>query len=151
MPRPIWFVLALLIILSVPPRQGLSASTSRLHTFFIDVGQGDSVLLHDDNNFDILIDGGQRSAGPQVTAFLRQQHIDDIDVMVATHADEDHIGGLPWILSELVRARHGRAVADPATTQQAAQLAASSPTAPMASEHRSVRISFLATARKCFR
>jgi beta-lactamase superfamily II metal-dependent hydrolase len=97
-PRLIWFVLALLVILSIPPRQGLATSTSHLHTFFIDVGQGDSVLLHDDGNFDILIDGGQRSAGPKVAAFLRQQHIDDIDVMVATHADEDHIGGLIDVL-----------------------------------------------------
>lgn len=97
-PRAIWFALALLVILSFPARQGLAASTGLLYISFINVGQGDSILLHDDSNFDILIDGGQPSAGPTVTAYLRQQHVDDIDVMVATHADEDHIGGLIDVL-----------------------------------------------------
>lgn len=97
-PRLIWFALALLIILSFPARQRLAASTGLLYISFINVGQGDSILLHDDSNFDILIDGGQPSAGPTVTAYLRQQHVDDIDVMVATHADEDHIGGLIDVL-----------------------------------------------------
>lgn len=97
-PRAIWFALALLVILSFPARQGLAASTGLLYISFINVGQGDSILLHDETNFDILIDGGQPSAGPTVTAYLRQQHVDDIDVMVATHADEDHIGGLIDVL-----------------------------------------------------
>ena len=96
--RAVWFALALLILLSFPARQGWAASTGLLSISFINVGQGDSILLHDDSNFDILIDGGRASAGPTVTAYLRQQHIDDIDVMVATHADEDHIGGLIDVL-----------------------------------------------------
>ena len=75
-----------------------SQTTSTLQVSFIDAGQGDSILLHDSNNFDVLVDGGQPSAGPTVVAYLRQQNINDVDVMVATHADSDHIGGLINVL-----------------------------------------------------
>ncbi len=65
---------------------------------FINVGQGDAILLQDGNGFDVLIDGGKPSAGPSLLAFLRQRGVSDIDVMVASHADSDHIGGLIDVL-----------------------------------------------------
>ncbi len=74
------------------------AASTIVEVSFIDVGQGDSALIHDDNNFDVLIDGGIRSAGPTVVAYIREQSIDDIEVMVASHADADHIGGLIDVL-----------------------------------------------------
>ena len=42
-----------------------------LQAAFIDVGQGDSVWLHASDGTDILIDGGPRSAGPTVVAYLQ--------------------------------------------------------------------------------
>jgi competence protein ComEC len=69
-----------------------------LQVFYIDVGQGDSILLHASDDTDVLIDGGPRSAGPAVVAHLRNQRIDDIDVMVLTHGDADHVGGLISVL-----------------------------------------------------
>ncbi len=77
---------------------GLAAPNSTLQVSFINVGQGDSILLHDNTGFDVLIDGGQPSAGPTVVAYLRQQHVDDVEVMIATHGDSDHIGGLVDVL-----------------------------------------------------
>lgn len=74
------------------------AASTIVDVSFVDVGQGDSALIHDDNNFDVLIDGGVRSAGPTVVAYLRDQSIDDIEVMIASHADADHIGGLIDVL-----------------------------------------------------
>jgi beta-lactamase superfamily II metal-dependent hydrolase len=70
-----------------------------LEVSFINVGQGDSILIRDPSGFDILIDGGKSSAGPTVVAYLRQQGVDDIDVMLASHADSDHIGGLIDVLN----------------------------------------------------
>ena len=75
-----------------------AAPNQNLQVSFINVGQGDSALIRDSNNFDILIDGGKSSAGPTVVAYLRDQGVDDIDVMVASHADSDHIGGLIDVL-----------------------------------------------------
>ena len=65
---------------------------------FIDVGQGDSALIQSGDGFNVLIDGGRKSAGPTVAAYIRQQGINDIDVMMASHADVDHMGGLITVL-----------------------------------------------------
>jgi competence protein ComEC len=67
---------------------------------FINVGQGDSALIQDDSGFDILIDGGRTSAGPTVVAFLKSQGVDTLEVMVASHADNDHIGRLISVLQD---------------------------------------------------
>lgn len=75
-----------------------AAPSSILKVSYNNVGQGDSALIQDDQSFEILIDGGQSSAGPTVVAFLRNQQVDDINVMVASHADSDHIGGLIDVL-----------------------------------------------------
>ena len=66
--------------------------TNTLQVSFINVGQGDSALIQDGNGFDVLIDGGRASAGPTVVAYIREQGVDDIEVMIASHADSDHIG-----------------------------------------------------------
>ncbi len=75
-----------------------AASTETVTVSFIDVGQGDSVLIRDGNGFDVLIDGGVSKADSPVVAYLREQGVDDIEVMVATHAHSDHIGGLIDVL-----------------------------------------------------
>ena len=77
----------------------LAAEANEIQVSFIDVGQGDSILIQDSNGFDVLIDGGKSSAGPAVLAYLRSHNVDDIDVMIATHADSDHIGGLIEVLN----------------------------------------------------
>jgi len=77
---------------------GYAAFSNSLKVSFIDVGQGDSALIQGADGFDVLIDGGRSSAGPTVVAFLRDQGIDDIEIMVASHADSDHIGGLIDVL-----------------------------------------------------
>ncbi len=64
---------------------------------FIDVGQGDAILI-DKGDTDILVDGGPSSTN--VLAYLQGQDIADIDLLVATHPHADHIGGLPDVLAQ---------------------------------------------------
>lgn len=72
-----------------------TTTTGQLDVYFIDVGQGDSILL-DLGTIEVLIDGGGSFSG--VTSFL-QQYVDGaLEVMVATHAHADHIGGLTAVL-----------------------------------------------------
>jgi competence protein ComEC len=68
-----------------------------LSVHFIDVGQGDAILI-DSVDMDILVDGGRTSAS--VLAYLQGQGIADLDLLVATHPDADHIGGLADVLAQ---------------------------------------------------
>ena len=70
---------------------------------FIDVGQGDSILIVSPEGLTMLIDGGSSESG--VVAYLRGQGVDRIDIMVATHPHEDHIGGLIQVLEAMPVAR----------------------------------------------
>ena len=69
-----------------------AAPGSDLTVSFIDVGKGDAILIQDETGFNVLIDGGEPLAGPKVIDYMREQAVDKIDVMVATHAHKDHIG-----------------------------------------------------------
>lgn len=73
------------------------ATGRTISVHFIDAGQGDSILI-DDGEFEILIDGSTRAAAPAVVDYLKQYVQGDLEVMIATHEHEDHIGGLPSVL-----------------------------------------------------
>ena len=97
--RVVLFIITLsLLLLIYYVADAHAAPTGTIQVSFINVGQGDSILIRDGNGFDVLIDGGKTSAGPTVVAYLRNQGVDDIEVMVASHADSDHIGGLIDVL-----------------------------------------------------
>lgn len=68
-----------------------------LKVHFIDVGQGDSILI-DYGDTEVLIDGGDRSPG--VVTYLSDYVDGAIEVMVATHPHADHIGGLIAVLGQ---------------------------------------------------
>jgi competence protein ComEC len=61
---------------------------------FLDVGQGDATLIRDGNGFDVLVDGGRKAAGDFLLDYMKDVGVDDLEVVLATHADSDHIGGL---------------------------------------------------------
>lgn len=75
-----------------------------LRVTFLDVGQGDATVIESPTGRIALIDGGgrpgvdeRREAEPGrriVLPFLRSRGIRQVDLMVATHADEDHVQGL---------------------------------------------------------
>jgi beta-lactamase superfamily II metal-dependent hydrolase len=76
---------------SVNTTQVLQQSNVTVH--FIDVGQGDAIFI-DTGDKDVLIDGGKRSQGDVVVNYLSSLGITELDYIVATHPDADHIGGL---------------------------------------------------------
>lgn len=64
---------------------------------FIDVGQGDSILLQFDG-MNILIDAGLDSKGTDVVSYLSDAGVEALDYIVASHPHADHIGGLPQVM-----------------------------------------------------
>ena len=82
---------------TLPP--DATVSVRPLVVSFIDVGQGDSILITAPDGQTMLIDGG--SAGSGALAYLQNQGIKRIDLMIATHPDEDHLGGLVEVLNAM--------------------------------------------------
>jgi competence protein ComEC len=72
-----------------------AASAGGLVIDFLDVGQGDSVLIRGGGKA-VLIDAGIRDA--KVTQQLDRLGVDRLDLVVATHAHADHIGGMADVL-----------------------------------------------------
>ena len=67
-------------------------STFSIH--FIDVGQADAALVECDGHY-MLIDGGNKADSDVIYSVLKNAGADHLDIVVGTHAHEDHIGGLP--------------------------------------------------------
>lgn len=64
---------------------------------FFDVGQADAALVIT-NGYTMLIDGGNVADGDDVVASIEALGISKIDIIVSTHSDEDHLGGLPDVM-----------------------------------------------------
>ena len=88
------------IIPEIQPSQNLTMS-------FIDVGQGDSILVILPNTKTLLIDGGERQSSGKVLSTLQEHGLSYIDVIVATHPHADHIGGLIDVINTVNRTRVG--------------------------------------------
>ena len=68
---------------------------------YVDVGQGDCILIRV-GDCDILIDAGKPAYGTTVSKYLKDVGVDDIELMINTHPDDDHYGGLPQVLKDFV-------------------------------------------------
>jgi competence protein ComEC len=74
-----------------------------LQVHFIDVGQGDAVLILTPDGKAGLIDGGEVGSGAR--QYLKEIGVKRLDLIVVTHPHDDHIGGLPEIIKAIPVAR----------------------------------------------
>ena len=72
-------------------------SETELNVHFLDVGQGDAVLISCDDAY-MLIDAGDNDKGTLVQNYLNKQGVEHLDYIIGTHPDADHIGGMDVIL-----------------------------------------------------
>jgi len=97
--RLIFIIVALIIVISISAlysRTNVSKNTPEIN--FLDVGQGDSILLKLPNNKHVLIDGGPdnlviRRLGEYLPFYQRK-----IDYIIVSHFHDDHIIGLIEVL-----------------------------------------------------
>ena len=78
----------------VQPVEGL------LEVTFLDVGQGDSILLRTQEQ-NILIDAGEVEYGQTVVDDLADYGVEELDLVIATHMHSDHMGGMAAVVEAL--------------------------------------------------
>ena len=76
----------------------IKASSNTILVHFIDVGQGDAILIQV-NNKNLLIDSGPKSDKKKFDDYLSAINIKKLDYIIATHPHEDHIGNMTDAIS----------------------------------------------------
>lgn len=89
---------------------GLDDFTSRadgspLAIHVLDVGKADGIFVECEGRT-LLVDGGTADCGEQVASYLQKRSVKSIDLVVNTHPDSDHIGGLKTVLLRFPAARY---------------------------------------------
>ena len=94
-----WIAVLGLLILTAILWARLAVASPELRIIFLDIGQGDAILVETPEHYQILIDTGPsgKRAIEKLTAYLPAWDR-TIDVMILTHADADHVGGAAEIL-----------------------------------------------------
>ncbi len=77
----------------------VSASAAQSAVHFIDVGQGDCALILSGEDA-VLIDAGLGTTSERVTIYLQDVGVSRLTAAIATHAHEDHIGGMAAVLRQ---------------------------------------------------
>jgi competence protein ComEC len=94
-----WAVPSLLVVAILTSTAVYAMPDNQLHVSFLDVGQGDAILIQTPNHQDILVDGG-----PSAQSISQQlsKHLPfwdrTIELVVLTHPHEDHLTGLLEVL-----------------------------------------------------
>lgn len=90
---------------------------------FLDVGQGDSIFIDAPSGRQVLIDGGSGGAVLRQLSSVIPWYDRTIDVVIPTHPDADHIGGLVDVLPryKIGMIVHSDVVGDTATARALAE------------------------------
>ena len=94
-----WYLVAIIFLSACQPQiQEAVPLGAELSVHYIDIGQGDSTLIILPNNETVLIDCGKTNKGEDIITYLNDIGVDDIDLLIATHPDADHIGGCDEVI-----------------------------------------------------
>lgn len=92
-------ILSIILILSgFYARYTNGENSSYLKIVFLDVGQGDSIYIEAPNGRQVLVDGGPDARILPVLSDVMPVFDKSIDMLIATHADADHVGGLNSVI-----------------------------------------------------
>ena len=85
---------------NVPAQPTQSTDAADCAVYFLDVGQGDSILIQIGTDYNMLIDAGTREAGETIESDLQALGVTSLDAVVATHPHADHIGSMKQIIED---------------------------------------------------
>lgn len=92
------FLIGLIMIVSVIYYAVSGVNKGELAVAFLDVGQGDAIFITAPTGRQMLVDGGPGASVLRELGKVMPFYDRSIDVVLATHADQDHIGGLVEVL-----------------------------------------------------
>jgi competence protein ComEC len=84
--------------LGVKKDAGIRVVGPSMKIHFIDVGQGDSILIQSPDGKSMLIDAGEGESGDTVVSYLKDNGIKRLSMLAMTHPHSDHIGGITQVL-----------------------------------------------------
>lgn len=79
--------------------KNIQPDPNKMLVHYIDVGQGDSILIQV-NNKNLLIDAGPKSDKTKLLDYLSNLNLEKLDYVIATHPHEDHIGNMADIIDD---------------------------------------------------
>ena len=99
-----WLVLGLcLVLMTLVSFFVLTKSKDDiLKVTFLDVGQGDAIFIEAPNGNQVLVDGGSSSQVLRSLGEVMPFYDRSLDLVIATHPDADHIGGLTYVFDRFV-------------------------------------------------
>lgn len=78
--------------------QEVKINPNNLVIHFVDVGQGDCILIGQNNEY-VLIDAGNNEDGQLLVEYFKELGVKKFKYVIGTHAHEDHIGGIDNIIN----------------------------------------------------
>jgi competence protein ComEC len=85
-----------------PDRQRVPAPSGKeLQVTLLDVGQGDSLLINSPTGKTALVDAGDNGSGKAILSALNDRGAEKVDLLLATHAHADHIGGADEVINRI--------------------------------------------------
>ena len=78
-----------------------NVSNSNFRVYYLDVGQGNCIVIFLPDGKIAVVDGGDIAYGEKIYKFLNEHGVSTIDYLIASHSDSDHIGGLNYIFDKV--------------------------------------------------
>lgn len=99
--RLVFTAIVVAVVMAVPVWLGVRWWQDRepaVQVAFLDVGQGDAIYVRTPSGFDVLVDGGPDNAVLERLGQVMPFYDRDLDLVVLTHPDADHLTGLVEVL-----------------------------------------------------
>lgn len=96
--KPLFVFLIILLFSTVVISVRAFDTPDELTVSFLNIGQGDAIFIESPTGVQVLIDGGPGKAVLRELGAVMPLGDRSLDIIIATHPDMDHIGGLPFVL-----------------------------------------------------
>lgn len=77
-----------------------SSGISALTVDILKVGKADASIFQC-GDFCMVIDCGEADDGQEIVTFLQAAGVQTVDILIVTHFDKDHVGGVPAVLEQM--------------------------------------------------